>query len=283
MARLPGHDVDGDADRGAATTTAASATRRRRGRARPTASTTPCGDMSAAGTRDRRGTASRDRYGSWPNARSAAVPGSLRDHLAPRTVTDGPARARATAGTASSPPARAARGRWSTAPRSRSTRARRIAILALLAIEGRPCARDELAALLWPDSDDERRAARCAGPCPCSAPRSGTRWLASTGLVVAARRGAAAPRPRELVERPAAIVGPARASGAAADARARPVPRRLRPARQHRVRRLARDADLRASARSRSSSTASPTRRPPATWPPAIADARRPPRPRPAR
>jgi DNA-binding SARP family transcriptional activator/tetratricopeptide (TPR) repeat protein len=52
-----------------------------------------------------------------------------------------------------------------------------IAILAILAVEGRPFAREELAALLWPDSDDE--AARGALRRTLSVLRSalGDRWL----------------------------------------------------------------------------------------------------------
>ena len=50
-----------------------------------------------------------------------------------------------------------------------------LAIIALVAAEGRPFARDELAAMFWPDADDEAPAAPFGEPSRRCARRSATR------------------------------------------------------------------------------------------------------------
>ena len=71
-----------------------------------------------------------------------------------------------------------------------------LAILALLAVERRPFARDELAALLWPEADDE--SARGALRRTLSVLRAalGDRWLRVDRSAVDARRRGGARRPR---------------------------------------------------------------------------------------
>ena len=101
-----------------------------------------------------------------------------------------------------------------------------VAILALLAVDGRPYARDELAAMLWPEFGRRRRARRA----PPDAVRvaDGARRPVAAGRPVGrgARRRRPVVGPRHAGGRPGFVGGgshPCRRRG-----RARPVPRRVR-------------------------------------------------------
>ncbi len=120
-----------------------------------------------------------------------------------------------------------------------------LAILVLLAVEGRPFAREELAAMLWPESDDE--SARGALRRTLSVLRTALdgRWLVSDRSSVA------------LQDHPDVDLGPwklpsisgdqARLEDAASSARG-PFLVRLHPSRQPGVRRLASDTRRRRGA-----------------------------------
>ena len=114
------------------------------------------------------------------------------------------------------------------------------AIVALLAVERRPYARDELAAMFWPESDDE--SARSALRRTLSVLRAalGDRWLRVDRSTVAL----AAHGDGVWLDLAALEAGRvARRSGVARGGRgprARPVPRRVLAARQPGLRRLAR-------------------------------------------
>ena len=185
---------------------------------------------------------------------AATVPTTLRDAPTSSTVTRClVARRRSRSGCSG-------RSRWPSSGRPIVVDTRKaLAIVALVAAEGRPFARDELAAMFWPEADDE--AARGRAPADAvGAPDGGRRrrprhrpgaGRAGSGGVVGRPGRARAPAPPRPAGRPR---GRRRA-------RPRPVPGRLRPARQPRLRRLAGGSRRpRRADRRRRSSSGWPTR-----------------------
>ena len=93
-----------------------------------------------------------------------------------------------------------------------------LAIVALIAAEGRPFARDELTAMFWPDADASPRAGHCDGRCRASGPRSTARACASSGRGWPSTRR---PSTVDLAELERLASSPSRASLEAAAALAR--------------------------------------------------------------
>ena len=132
------------------------------------------------------------------------------------------------------------RSTW-TASRLRVDTRKASAIVALLAVERRPYARDELAALFWPESDDE--SARSALRRTLSVLRAalGDRWLRVDRATVAlAPHGDGVWLDLAALDAGASGGRPVLARGGRGSC-ARPVPGRVLAPRQPRLRRLARN------------------------------------------
>ena len=150
----------------------------------------------------------QSRYRYADGDRPARAPGS-------GSASSGPLEVRSTARRSWSTPARP----WRSSPSSRSS--------------GRPYARDELAALLWPEADDESRAGRP----PADAVRAARRARRAMAARRPLDRRAGRPRRQTSTSSPRGgrRVGRPRGARGRGRPRARPVPRRLLAPRQPRT------------------------------------------------